>query len=376
MRSRLRVRTRLTLLFAALFLVGGGLLVVGIEWSIRDLLYADLAGEVPDLATLKRGGPEYVARFREELRDRAERRLAVDAAVGLVAATLLSAAAGALVSGRLLVRVRRVTEAARAATGSNLGERLNLSGPDDELKELGDTFDAMLARLDDGLAAQRRFLASASHELRTPLAVTRTAAEVTLAKPDATVGQLREMGVEVCVAMGRAQRLVDSLLVIARSEQQLAVRERDDLAEIADEVIDQLRPRATAQGVLVHAELAPAPVEGDVALLSRAVANLIENAIRYNRDDGEIEVATGTDSDRSWLRIVNTGQDMSTVDVGRLFEAFQRGDRTRLKGEGAGLGLSIVAAVARAHGGVVRALGRDSAAGGGLSVTFALPTPL
>jgi len=336
-------------------------------------LYADLSAQSPDLATLKRGGPGSVDRLRDQLRDQTERRLAVDAAVGLVAATVLSAAAGALVSGRLLARVRRVTEAARAATDSNLGQRLNLPGPEDEIKELGDTFDTMLARLDEGLAVQRRFLANASHELRTPLAVTRTAVEVTLAKPDATVAQLRAMGGEVGAAMGRAQRLVDSLLVLARSEQGLAVREPDDLADIAGEAVDHLRPQATANGVQVRVELAAAPVVGDLALLSRAVANLVENAIRYDREGGEVVVATGADGLRSWVRVTNTGPDMSTVDLDRLFEAFQRGERTRLDSDGAGLGLSIVAAVARAHDGSVDARARDRGAGGGLSVTLSLP---
>jgi signal transduction histidine kinase len=372
----MRVRTRLTLLYATLFLVGGGLLVVGIEWSIHDFLYADLSDQLPGLATSKQGGSDGVAHMRDEFRDQTERRLARDAGLGLVSAAALSAVAGGVVSGRLLARVRRVTEAARAATEGNLSERLNLPGPHDEIKELGDTFDAMLARLDDGLAAQRRFLANASHELRTPLAVTRTAVEVTLAKPDATVGQLRAMGIEVCAAMSRAQRLVDSLLVLARSEQRLAVRELDDLADIAGEVIDQLQRQAAANGVQIQTDLAPAPVAGDIALLSRAVANLVENGIRYNYDEGTIGVATGGDGDRSWLQVVNTGPVVSTMDMTCLFEAFQRGDGSRLNGDGVGLGLSIVSAVARAHAGMVGAHTRDRASGGGLSVTLTLPVPL
>jgi signal transduction histidine kinase len=377
MRRGLTVRSRLTVLYSALFLIAGGLLVAGMVWSVRDSLYADVTPSgSPEFDKAMANGldkQEAYNELRAQVRDRTMRQLGWNAGVALVALGALSGAAGAMVSGRLLARVRNVTEAARAASDINLNLRLNLPGPRDEIKDLGDTFDAMLARLDGVFEAQRRFVANASHELRTPLAVTRTAAEVTLAKPHATVSQLRTMGQEVCVEMARAERLVDSLLVLSRSEQWIGEAEADDFADLATDALDGARRETTNRGIRVRAELAPAPAAGDLALLSRAVANLVENAVRHNCPGGEVTVQTGNDAGQSWVRVANTGTDLTTMDVDRLFEPFNRGARTRLDGEGAGLGLSIVAAVARVHGGTVWACPRPVVDGGGLVVTLQLP---
>jgi signal transduction histidine kinase len=377
MRRGLTVRSRLTVLYSALFLIAGGLLVAGMVWSVRDSLYAEVGpADISKIdQALAQGLDKQVAyeQLRGQVRDRTMRQLAWNAGGALVALSVVSGVAGAMVSGRLLARVRNVTEAARAASDTNLNLRLNLPGPRDEIKDLGDTFDAMLARLDGVFEAQRRFVANASHELRTPLAVTRTAAEVTLAKPHATVTQLRAMGAEVCVEMARAERLVDSLLVLSRSEQWIGEAETDDLADLATDALDGARRETTNRGLRVRAELAPAPTAGDLALLSRAVANLVENAVRHNCPGGEVTVQTGCDAGQSWVQVANTGTDLTTMDVGRLFEPFNRGARTRLDGDGTGLGLSIVAAVARVHGGMVWACPRPVADGGGLVVTLRLP---
>jgi signal transduction histidine kinase len=376
-RRGLTVRARLTVLYSALFLIAGGLLVAGMVWSIRDSLYAELTpADIPKIDRVLAEGQskqEAYNQLRAEVRDRTMRQLAWNAGIALVALSALSGAAGAMVSGRLLARVRNVTEAARAASDTNLNLRLNLPGPPDEIKDLGDTFDAMLARLDGVFEAQRRFVANASHELRTPLAVTRTAAEVTLAKPYATVTQLRAMGDEVCTEMARAERLVDSLLVLSRSEQWIGTAEVDDLADLAADALDVVRRETTNRGLRVRAELAPAPAAGDLALLSRAVANLVDNAVRHNCPAGEVTVQTGADGGRSWVQVDNTGSDMTTMDVRRLFEPFNRGARSRLDGDGTGLGLSIVASVARVHGGMVWARARSVANGGGLVVTLQIP---
>ncbi|HZM79585.1 MAG TPA: HAMP domain-containing sensor histidine kinase [Candidatus Limnocylindrales bacterium] len=384
----LTVRTRLALWFGTLFVAGGAVIVAGMVYSAQKYMFADYSLSSEDLAAeqaamandgdaaAKMRAGERLEAQRARLRADATRHLVEDAAVGLLVVTVMAGVVGAVMSGRLLRRVRRVTEAAKVASDANLGLRLNLPGPRDEIKELADTFDAMLTRLEAGIQAQRRFVANASHELRTPLAVARTAAEVTLAKPHATVEQLREMGEQARTAMIRAQRLVDSLLVLARSDQDLGPGEVDDLADLVAEAVDQVAPLARAEGVRVRTELGPAPVSGDVALLGRAVANLVENAVRHNRPEGEVVAATGMRNGRVWVRVTNTGQDLSTMDVQRLFEPFHRGDRTRLDSRaGAGLGLSIVAAVVRAHGGTVSASSRDPA-GGGLVVTLELPAHL
>jgi signal transduction histidine kinase len=313
---------------------------------------------------------------RQQLRDDATRHLVQDATAGLAVVTIMAAAVGALMSGRLLRRVRRVTAAAQSANDTNLGVRLNLPGPRDEIKELGDTFDAMLGRLESGIEAQRRFVANASHELRTPLAVARTATEVVLAKPQATAEQLRAMCEEARTAMIRAQRLVDSLLVLARSDQGVKVREVDDLADMVAESIDHIAEVARSGGITIRAELEQAPVEGDVALLERAVANLVENAVAHNHDGGDVVAATGVHNGRAWAEVTNTGADLSMMDIQRLFEPFHRGSRTRLEAGGSGLGLSIVAAVTRAHGGTVAASARMASEGGGLLVRLELPAVL
>jgi signal transduction histidine kinase len=380
MRRGLRVRTRLTLLYGALFLVGGALLVAGMVLLVRGFLFADLPASRLDLAKLQIGDAadklDLVERVRAEVRDQAVRRLLWSAGAGLVVVTALAGAVGGVMAGRMLARLRKVTEAAQAASETSLHRRLNLPGPRDELKELGDTFDAMLARLDEAFAAQRRFVANASHELRTPLSVTRAAVEVTLAKPNATNEQLRAMGEEVAAAMVKAQRLVDSLLLLARSEQRAGEAERDDLADLAAEALDAVRREADARALKVLSELEPAPVAGDLALLSRAVANLVENAVRHNRDHGEVAVASGVDGAQAWVEVRNTGRTLSPAEVERLFEPFHRGERTRLDGDGVGLGLSIVEAVAAAHGGTVTARARPAADGGGLRVTLRLAAEL
>jgi signal transduction histidine kinase len=387
----LKVRTRLALWFGVLFLAGGAVVVAGMVYSSQKYMFigTELSSEdVEAVKAVERAQGELAGKLelgergaaaRARLRADATNHLVQDAALGLLAVTIMSGVVGAVMSGRLLRRVRLVTEAAKAASDSNLGLRLNLPGPRDEIKELGDTFDAMLTRLEAGIQAQRRFVANASHELRTPLAVARTAAEVTLAKPHATVEQLRTMGEQARAAMIRAQRLVDSLLVLARSDQDLGPGEVDDLADLVAEAVDQTAALARAGQVRVRTELGQAPVSGDVALLGRAVANLVENAVRHNRTGGEVLVSTGVFGGRSRMTVVNAGQDLSTMDVQRFFEPFHRGDRTRLNGDGAtgaGLGLSIVAAVARAHGGTVCAEARPVPDGGGLVVTLDLPAAL
>jgi len=384
----LKVRTRVALWFAVLFLAGGAVIVAGMVYSAQKYMFADSSLTSTDIeaveaargtegdAAAKAATGERMERQRQQLRADATSHLVQDAALGLVAVTVMAGVVGAVMSGRLLRRVGRVTAAAKVASDTNLRLRLNLPGPHDEIKELGDTFDAMLTRLEAGIQAQRRFVANASHELRTPLAVARTAAEVTLAKPHASTEQLRTMGEQARAAMIRAQRLVDSLLVLARSDQDLGPGEVDDLADLVAEAVDQVRSLARAGAVHLRAELAPAPVTGDVALLGGAVANLLENAVRHNRAGGDVLATTGVRDGRAWAEVTNTGADLSAMDMQRLFEPFHRGSRTRLD-SASGLGLSIVAAVASAHGGTVSASARPAGDGGGLVVRLELPaTPL
>jgi signal transduction histidine kinase len=235
----------------------------------------------------------------------------------------------------------------------------------------------MLERLDAAFAAQRRFVANASHELRTPLALTRAAVEVTLAKPAVTDAQWHAMAADVAHSTDDAERLIAALLVLARSEQGVTDPFEDDLADIAAEALDQVAARSRARGLRLETDLASTPLTANVALLGIAVSNLLENAVRYNRDAGLLRVGTSR-SGADWveLTVANDGPVLDPEHVEDLFEPFHRGAYTRLgtgsaeRPDGTGLGLSIVRAVARAHGGRATARARPE---GGLTVTLRLP---
>jgi signal transduction histidine kinase len=294
--------------------------------------------------------------------------------LGLMA--LLSLGLGWLVAGRVLRPLQRITATAKRLSERTLHQRIALDGPDDELKELADTFDQMLARLDAAFDAQRRFAANASHELRTPLAISRTEVDVALADPDTPNAELRAMAERVRDATDRSERLIEGLLTLARSEQELRRHEPADLADAAALALEQARHQDQdgqdgAAGLRLASQLGPAPVEGDPALLERMVANLVENAVRHNQPPGWLEVATGISDGRAFVQVANGGRTIPTDQVEGLFEPFRRlNGRVASAVRGAGLGLSIVRSVARAHGGDAHAI---ALAAGGLQVTVRLP---
>jgi signal transduction histidine kinase len=242
------------------------------------------------------------------------------------------------------------------------------------VKELADTFDDMLDRLSAAFGSQRRFVANASHELRTPLSVMRTEIDVTLADPDASVAELRRMGTVVRAASDRANDLIEALLLLAGTEAQAAGRLNRqipvDLAVGVRSTLAAVGPDSERLQLTVHTDLRPALVLGDPNLLERLAGNLVENAVRYNVRGGQVTVRTGTDGENVYLAVANTGPEVSTTEVPGLFEPFRRGGRGRTGTRGAGLGLSIVGAVANAHGGTVGAVPQE---GGGLEVTVVLP---
>src|SRR5262249_49417091 len=259
--------------------------------------------------------------------------------------------------------------------GGTLDQGINCPGSHDEVAELGATFGAMLDRLAEAFDTQKRFVANASHELRTPLAVMRTEIDVTMSDPDADIDEFRRMGTVVRDASERANALVESLLVLARSEAQagrrLVRRVPVDLADAATAALSAVGREVGRLGLEITTDLRPAPVVGDPSLLERLAGNLIENAVRYNHGQGRVWVRTDTDGRTSRLVVGNTGFEVEPDDVPKLFEAFRRGVRVRTgSGRGAGLGLSIVRAVTDAQGGSVRA---DPLPEGGLEVTVTLP---
>jgi hypothetical protein len=278
---------------------------------------------------------------------------------------------GWLVAGRVLRPLQHITATAQRLSERTLDQRIALQGPDDELKELADTFDGMLARLDAAFDAQRRFAANASHELRTPLAITRTEVDVALADPDASAAELRAMAERVRDATQRSERLIEGLLTLARSEQQPRAWQPADLADAAAGALAHAQREDGAAGLRVVSGLRPAPVAGEVALLERMVANLVENAVRHNQPGGWLDLASGSSGGRAFVRVANGGGAIPADQVEALFEPFRRlHGRVASPAPGAGLGLSIVRAVARAHGGDAHA---TALAGGGLEVTVRLP---
>ncbi|HEX6932770.1 MAG TPA: HAMP domain-containing sensor histidine kinase [Streptosporangiaceae bacterium] len=383
--SRLSARSRLTLLYASLFTAGGAALVLITYVLVANTLHSTTTARIPPtvqqalalcLEAARRGGPDVMRKCAavyargvqagaSAQRSTTLTHLLAYSVLSLIAATLLAAVAGWVTAGRILRPVHRLTAAARAASEQNLSQRIALRGPRDELRELADTFDAMLERLDRAFASQRQFIANASHELRTPLTVMRTAMDVVLAKPEPTRGELVSMAAEVRQAVDHSERLIGVLLVLARNDQARALTDPLDLAAVVE---DALEGRA-AIGVTTTAALDEAPVTGDGVLLERLVANLLDNAERYNVPGGTVTISTTVCDAISILRVVNTGAVVPADMVERLFLPFTRLDN-RTRHDGSGLGLTLVSSIAAVHGGTVHATAMPA---GGLDVTVRLP---
>lgn len=313
---------------------------------------------------------EVVYDVRKEERSNALRQVITQSALAMTLTGLGALVLGWLIAGRVLQPIQEITAHARRANQSNLGDRIDLRGPPDELQHLADTIDEMLDRLQDAFESQRQFSAQASHELRTPLAIIRAEADVALGAPDATERE-RAFAETIRTAADRSERLVDGLLALARSDSSMRDDAPIDLAELVGDVVGEQVRAADAVGIEVDLELDTAIVVGDRALLERMAGNLIENAIRHNRRGDRIDIRVGRDGDRAVLRVANTGAILDPATVETLFEPFQRGRAgQRSRGPGYGLGLTIVRSVALAHDGSVTA---DAPPDGGLIVTVRLP---
>ena len=349
MTLRLTVRARLAALYAGLLAASTAVLLALSWWLMDRHLHRTLPGE---------------------LADDAAGTLALQYVLAFLGTTLIAIVVGWLLAGRVLAPLTRMTQAARRVTDERLDERIALDGPHDELRELGETLDAMLDRLQASLDAQRRFVANASHELRSPLTVIRTEAEVTLADPDATPDDFRAMGRIVLEATDRTEALLDGLMVLARSQRGLLRSDPVDLAQVARRAAAGGMAAARAAGVRIEVEAeGSSTVAGDEPLLERLVANLVDNAVRYNRPGGWVVVRAGTEEGEAWVEVENPGAVVPRDQIERLTQPFERLDRAR-DARGSGLGLSIVAAVADAHRG---RLAIASRAEGGLCVRVTLP---
>jgi len=298
-------------------------------------------------------------------------RLLVAAAAGLAVMAGASVVLGWIVAGRALRPLRAITAATRQISEDDLHRRLAMPGPRDELADLADTIDGLLARLQAAFDAQRNFVANASHELRTPLAASRTMLEVALADPAAPAATLRSACQDVLAEGQQQERLIDALLALARSQRGLDRREPLDLARITAEVLRAREPDAARRGVTVHASMAAAPVRGDDRLLRQLAANLIDNALRHNLPGGSLSIHVTSSRGRSTFTITNTGPVIPAAQIGRLLQPFQRLSAQRPAGDhGLGLGLPIVAAIARAH---QATLAVSPGRRGGLDIRISLP---
>jgi signal transduction histidine kinase len=296
--------------------------------------------------------------------------LLIESGIALGIMAVASVGLGWLMAGRVLSPLRTITAAARRISARSLHQRLAMTGPDDELKELGDTFDQLLGRLDASFRAQRQFVANASHELRTPLARQRTVLEVALRDHEATNASLRAACERALAAGEQQERLIAGLLTLARGERGLDRFEPFDLAAIAADVLAARQDDADAAQLTLTARIEPAEGAGDPGLAERLVANLVDNAIRYNAAGGRVEIGTGTRAGRPYLFVTNSGPVISPDQLARLFRPFQRMDPARRAPGGLGLGLAIVSAIAAAHGADLHAVTRT---GGGLAVEVLFP---
>jgi signal transduction histidine kinase len=296
--------------------------------------------------------------------------LLIQSGVALAIMAVTSIGLGWLVAGRVLAPLRTITTAAQRISAASLHQRLALPGPHDELKELGDTFDALLARLEAAFDAQRQFVANASHELRTPMTRQRTLIELALTDPDRTAGSLSHTCRRVLAAGEEQERLIEALLILARGQRGLDRREPVDLAVLTGGVLAARQAGASHRGLTAGASLGPACLLGDARLTERLAANLIDNAVAHNVPGGWIQVTTGEREGQPFLSVANTGPVIPQAEVGRLFEPFHRQGADRTRGDGLGLGLSIVWAIAVAHGARLRVSARPR---GGLDIQVRFP---
>ena len=306
------------------------------------------------------------------LRNDTLNQLLMESGIALGIMAVASVGLGWLMAGRVLSPLRTITAAARRISARSLHQRIAMTGPDDELKELGDTFDQLLGRLDASFRAQRQFVANASHELRTPLARQRTLLEVALRDREATNASLRAACERALAAGEQQERLIAALLTLARGERGLDRFEPFDLAAITAGVLAARREDAQAGQLSLVEGLASSVAVGDSGLAERLVTNLVDNAIRYNVPGGRVEITTGTRAGHPMLAVTNTGPVIPPDQLGRLFRPFQRMDPARRDPGGLGLGLAIVSAVAAAHGAELHAVTRSA---GGLAVEILFPAP-
>jgi signal transduction histidine kinase len=376
--ARRTVRLRLTLLHSGLLIASGAWLLAITYLLILRYSPADFVATTGQNSVMRTKGPSRLSGLSAaKVRHSAHwywtglDHLVLLSAMALAVLAALSFVVGWLAAGRTLRPLRTMTDSARRISERNLHERLAVPGPSDELKDLGDTIDGLLDRLEAVVSAQRQFAANASHELRTPLTVERTLLESVLTHPQPTPALWRSTCERVLASSERQARLIEALLVLARSQQGLGHRETFDLAPVTASVMRTLGQEATSRGLTVSTGLQACFVSGDARLVERLVWNLGQNAIRHNCPQGRVQVSVAARSGRASLRVTNTGPRVPGDQVSRLLQPFQRlGAQRSARHDGLGLGLSIADAIARAHGATLTA---RPGADGGLDIEVSFP---
>jgi signal transduction histidine kinase len=377
---RHHVRVRFTALYGGLFLLSGAALlaIAGIVASGATRVTRVVPGQP---AAHQQPTPEqaqaHISQLEAQLSqaDAAQsHQLLLGSAVAIGVMAAVSVVLGWVVAGRVLRPLRTITAATRRISADNLHERLAVSGPRDEVKDLADTIDELLERLEGAFAAQRRFVANASHELRTPLATMRASLDVAVAKPEPAPPQTIALADRLRTELDQVDRLLEGLLVLARTQHGILPDHTTlSLTRLVSAVLSARTVDIAAKDLTVHevGECDAVWVRGSQPLLSRVVGNLIDNAIGHNHEGGWIRIATGADSTTAQLVVETGGQVLDQQQVAQLAQPFRRlgADRTRTVG-GSGLGLSIVAAITAAHGGT---LDLHARAEGGLRVRISLP---
>jgi signal transduction histidine kinase len=354
-RPRWTVRLRLTALYGALFLLSGaGLLAITDTLASNGPVVVHLVpgrnGARPSLSNPAANQAQNGGGLTPGQKAAEVHHLVAVSAIALAIMAVISMVLGWIVAGRVLRPLRTMTAAARRISEDNMHERLAVPGPGDELKDLGDTIDGLLGRLEDAFTAQRQFVSYASHELRTPLTLARTLLEMTLSDPRPTVAAYRKTCEEVLAAGIQQERLIEALLTLAHSQRGLDHREPVDLAAVVGKVLRAREPDATHRGLEMLASVSAAPALGDASLLERLADNLVENALRYNVPHGWVNIQVGVSGGLPTLTISNTGPVIPADQTARLLQPFQRLPASRSADDkGLGLGLPIVAAITKAH---------------------------
>jgi two-component system, OmpR family, sensor histidine kinase VanS len=346
----LSVRLKLTLSYAGFLMLAGAVLLAVGYFSLSR-------GVHPGVIFMVRSHADLLRNF------------APTAAAVMAFLLVFGLLGGWFLAGRMLAPLARITDATRMAATGSLSHRIDLEGRGDEFRELADSFDAMLARLEAHVAEQQRFAANASHELRTPLAITQTLLDVARKDPNRDDGELVD---RLHFVNARAIDLTEALLLLSRADQRSFVREHADLSLIAEEATETLLPLAEQRGATIETSGDATPTIGSPALLLQMTTNLVHNAIVHNLpDQGAVWVTTSAHPENVVLTVENTGAKLTPQLVSTLAEPFQRGSkRIRTDHAGAGLGLAIVDSIAQAHDGALTLTPRPA---GGLRVTVQLP---